>query len=732
MKTKTMTLIDGELAIGNFSLSKLAKVYKTPLYVYDEVQIRERLRTFKTYFNSSLFESEIIYASKAFLAPYMCSIVNEEACAIDTVSLGELDIVKRANFPLTKVYLHGNNKAREELIFALENEVGYIVVDNIDELHTLIALNSTIKKTTKILLRVNPGIEAHTHEYIKTAKMDSKFGESIYDDKTITEFINLVSQNEYLQFRGFHIHIGSNIHNEEAFLQAIDVIIAFIKKVALLTSYQTKELNLGGGFGIKYLESDQELNLASLLSLMVKKLENYLIKDKLALTKIMLEPGRSIVGDAGVTLYTVGATKQIYNGKKYLFVDGGMTDNIRPALYKAEYSVEIANRPNQEKNQIVDIVGKCCESGDIVAKNILVPEINKNDYLVVFSTGAYGYTMASNYNGALKSSVLFINHDKIKVAINRESLSDLSKTHVFSEQRFFDVHTDILYDVNQKVLINKPTHFNDFHVPQLAGSQIKGGLWTMYSPDDFDLIAACKRALEHIDINLLPGFEVILGLEGLRNLKQVEDLDILYQMGFRHAMLTWNEENKYATGAKANPEHGLHEEGIKLIKKMEALDMIIDLAHLNEKSFYDCLALANKNIINSHCNVKSLCNHPRNITDEQMQALRKKDGLMGLTLANNFVASKKEEQTLERFLDHVDYAVKIMDVDHVCFGFDFMDYLSEFPNSNLEEVESATQVYRISEGLKRRGYSSAEIDKMCYWNFYKRFKDKIVLRGRPK
>lgn len=727
-----MSIINGELAIGKFALPNLAKVYDTPLYIYDEVQIKERLTTFKNHFKSSLFATEIIYAAKAFLAPYLCDIINKAGCAMDSVSLGELYTIKTAGFPLEKIYLHGNNKSRNELVFALENGVGYIVVDNLDELYTLDKLTKEMKKRQSILLRVNPGVEAHTHEYIKTAKLDSKFGESIYDELTLKTFIEVCHKSEYLSLKGFHAHIGSNIQSEEAFLIAIDTLVDFIKKVEQLTGFKTKELNLGGGFGIKYLDSDPQLKLAKLLEKMISKLEFYINKEKLGLEKIMLEPGRSIIGDAGVTLYTVGGIKQIHHNKKYIFVDGGMTDNIRPALYKALYSVEIANRPNQEKTEVVDIVGPCCEAGDIVAQNILLPPIKKGDTLVVYSTGAYGYTMASNYNGALRSNVLFIADDKLKVAIRKESLADLVKNYVYSEQRFFDIHSDMLYDVNQKALQGDANHFQNFHVPQLQGSQIKGGLWTMYSPEDFDLIEACQRAIDNIDIDKLEGFEVILGLEGLRNLKKVADIDILYQMGFRHAMLTWNEENRYATGARANPQHGLHEEGKQLIKRMTELDMIIDLAHLNELSFYDVLKITNKNIINSHGNVKSLCEHPRNITDQQMHALRKADGLMGLTLANNFVAKNPEEQTLERFLDHIDYAVKIMDIDHVCFGFDFMDYLSEFPNSNIWEVDNATKVYRLSEGLKLRGYSNEEIDKICYLNFYKRYHEKIVLRGKKQ
>lgn len=293
--------------------------------------------------------------------------------------------------------------------------------------------------------------------------------------------------------------------------------------------------------------------------------------------------------------------------------------------------------------------------------------------------------------------------------------------------KIFDIHSDMLYDLWQSKLKGIENRFEEFHVKQLENSVIKGGVWTMYSPSDFELIPALEMAMEQIDMSKLPGFKVVLGLEGLRNLEKVSDIDKLYEMGFRHAMVTWNEENKYATGAKANPDRGLTEEGRQLYKRMQELGMIIDLAHLNEKSFFEALEVVNKNIIYSHGCLKKFCSHVRNVTQEQMKALKKVDGLLGLTLANNFVNSDKEKQDLEHFLDHVDEAVKVMSINNVCFGFDFMDYLSEFPNSNIKDVPSALEAYKIIDGLKNRGYSDEEIDKICYKNFYDRYGDKIKL-----
>lgn len=290
--------------------------------------------------------------------------------------------------------------------------------------------------------------------------------------------------------------------------------------------------------------------------------------------------------------------------------------------------------------------------------------------------------------------------------------------------KIFDTHSDMLYDLARRKKAGVENRF-DFHVNQLKNSVIKAAVWTMYSPDEFDLIEDLEIALKEIDFKKLPDFKVILGLEGLRNLKEVSDIDKLYAMGFRHAMVTWNEENKYATGAKADKDHGITADGIKLYKRMEELGMIIDLAHLNEKSFYQALEVVNKKIIYSHGCVKKLCDHVRNVTDDQMRALKKVDGLLGLTLANNFVSSNKEEQDLEHFLNHLDAAVEIMSVDNVCFGFDFMDYLVEFPNSNIQDVSDATLAYRIIEGMRKRGYSEEDIQKICYDNFYSRFQDCI-------
>lgn len=729
MKTTGMKIINNELYIGKYKAEALASTYKTPLYVYDEKHLRNKLDLYKENFKSKNYDCHVVYASKAFVCPYLMNIIDEYNFYIDSVSEGDLYLINNYNFPMSHVVLHGNNKEESEIDYAIKNNVGYIVVDNYDELDVIQNVNKKYNKQLKLLLRVNPGISAHTHEYIQTSLLSSKFGESIFDNDIIDKIINKCKNDELLNLVGFHCHIGSNISNPKYFKKATITMLDFIKDVSTRNNYQFNVLNLGGGFGIKYLESDNEIDIPKMLKVITKTIDKYLKDYELDIKEVMIEPGRSIVGDSGSTLYKIGAIKKTYGGKQYVFVDGGMTDNIRPALYQATYTCDICNNMEDDNKQLFDVVGPCCESGDIIVTNYPLPKAKKDDTLITYCTGAYGYSMSSNYNSRVRGAVIFVNEDKITVGVNREEFSDLLKSYPnYNKTKIFDIHSDMLYDLWISKCKGINNRFNQYHLPQLKNSVIGASLFTMYSPNDFDLIEACSIALKEINKEELSNFKVMLGLEGLRNLKQVDDIDVLYDMGFRHAMLTWNEENKYATGAKANPNRGVTEEGIKLLKKMQEKDMIIDLAHLNEKSFYDALKVVNKNIIYSHGNCKSLCNHIRNVTDDQMRALKEVDGLLGLTLANNFVSSEKEEQTLDNFMKHIKHAIDIMGIDNVCFGFDFMDYLDDFPNSNLQEVNNATLSYRIIEGLENIGLSREDINKICYYNFYNRYCDKLYIK----
>lgn len=729
MQTKSMKIIDNELYIGTHRVADLAKTYQTPLYVYDEVHIKDKITTFQKHFKSKLFNCEVVFASKAFLAPYMADIIHQAGFHIDSVSLSDLHLLKTSQFPMQRVLLHGHNKTEEEILYAIENQIGFIVVDNVDELLYLDGLVNKLAKKVSILIRVNPGIYAHTHSYIKTSLMSSKFGESIFDEEKIKLMMEVCMQSEWIELHGFHAHIGSNINYQKPFVSVARVMLEFAKRVFDTYGYHAKVINLGGGFGIKYLKTDAHVDLAQILKGTVDTVNRLTKKLQFKIETLMIEPGRSIVGDAGFTIYKVGGIKNTFGGKKYVFIDGGMTDNIRPALYHAKYTIDHIKDFNQEKYTRYDVVGRCCESGDIVANDVLLGDVKRDDYLIIYATGAYGYSMSSNYNGVLRSSIIFVNDDQITEAIRRQTIDQLHATYNFNKQPIFDVHTDILYDVYQAVKAGNHNRFAEKHVPQLKRSLIKGGVWTMYSPDDFDLIDACTKAIEAIDLKLLPGFEVILGLEGLRNLQSIEDMDVLYQLGFRHAMLTWNEENQYATGAKADPKKGLKPLGKTLLTKMQALGMIIDLAHLNEKSFFEALDVVNQNIIYSHGNVKALCGHPRNVTDEQMHALKKVDGLLGLTVAASFIAKDPKDRTMEKFIEHIKYAISIMGIDLVCFGFDFMDYLDEFANSNLNDLSDASKVYNLVNALRNHHFSEEDIEKMLYKNFYHKYKHLITLRG---
>lgn len=295
--------------------------------------------------------------------------------------------------------------------------------------------------------------------------------------------------------------------------------------------------------------------------------------------------------------------------------------------------------------------------------------------------------------------------------------------------KIFDLHTDILYDLYIQKEKGVEGRFASYHREQLKSSPVVGGIWTLYSPDDFDLKTAVATALSELPAPAFSEFEIVLGFEGLRNLPAAPEIEYFYRLGFRHASLTWNEENRYATGVKGDPDRGLTAEGKRLLDKMDELGMIVDLAHLNEKSFYDVIARGPRNVIFSHGNLKAVCDHRRNLTDEQVKALKNAGGLLGLTLAGNFVSRKREEQTLEYFLNHLDHAVKLIGVDNVAFGFDFMDYFTEeFPESNLRDVVDVTRAGLIVEGMRRRGYGEEEIAKICYKNFYNRYQDKIIRR----
>ena len=422
-------IINGVLHIGGISVEKLREEYGTPLYIMDQKLIEDNMKKYKEYFVSEKFKTQVIYATKAFLNIGMCQLVNKFGLGVDAVSDGELFTIKHSGFPMENVYMHGNNKSDLELKMCIDYGVGTIIVDSFSELKKLEEICRIKKEKVKVLLRVNPGIEAHTHEYIKTSKDSSKFGETIYEDK-IYDIIKEFQKSEYVELLGFHCHIGSQIFDTKAFYEEIETMMNFIETVKEKLNFNTRVLNLGGGFGIYYIQGDKELNIPQIMKKMVEILENKLDEYEISLEKVIIEPGRSIVGNAGTTIYTVGGTKITHSGKKYIFVDGGMADNIRPALYQAEYEGCIANKMNEKTSDEVTVAGKCCESGDMLIKDTFMAEAQAGDILAVATTGAYNYSMASNYNRLRKPAVVLVKNGKSRLLVRRETYEDLIRNDV--------------------------------------------------------------------------------------------------------------------------------------------------------------------------------------------------------------------------------------------------------------------------------------------------------------
>lgn len=425
----TMKVNENTLEIGGKNVFDLKKEFGTPLYVMDEQLVRETCRTYKDNFKLGGIETEVIYASKAFQNIAMCKLIDEEGLGLDVVSGGELYTALQANFPPSRIYMHGNNKTYEELVMAINAGIRTIIVDNEQEMERIELICKDMDRTVSALLRVNPGVEAHTHEYIQTTNNDSKFGESIFDEK-VFDFISRLAESDYIDFKGFHCHIGSQIHEEESFYLGATKMLDFLKKVKEKCQFTTTELNLGGGFGIYYNEEDSPMDISSFLKEFLIKIKDKCNELGLDIPRIMIEPGRSIVSNAGTTLYTVGGIKETYGGRDYIFIDGGMNDNPRPALYSAIYEASIANKMNDERNKLYTIAGKCCESGDIIRKDIELPEAEIGDIVAVASTGSYNYSMASNYNRIGRPAVVFVKNGTARLTVKRETYEDIIKNDV--------------------------------------------------------------------------------------------------------------------------------------------------------------------------------------------------------------------------------------------------------------------------------------------------------------
>ena len=414
----------GRLDIGGCDTVLLAEEFGTPLIVYDESYIRQKSRAFMQSFKEQRIKAQVAYASKAFSSIAMFQLADEEGLSLDVVSAGELYTALKAQFPAERIHFHGNNKTLEEIDMALEANIGCFVVDNFHELHLLHRLAAEREQPVNILLRISPGVEAHTHEYISTGQEDSKFGFDLGSGQAL-QALKQSLELPYYQVLGLHTHIGSQIFDTEGFRVAIRKIANFLDGIEDDLNWRLKVLNVGGGFGIRYSAADSPLEIKEYIEVICQTVREEWSARGASVPEVWIEPGRSIVGDAGTTLYTVGSQKEVPGIRQYVAVDGGMSDNLRVALYQAQYEAAVANRMNEAAQRTYTIAGKLCESGDILVKDIALPELKSGDLLAVFCTGAYGYSMANNYNRIRRPAVVFVRDGTAKLVVQRESFADL-------------------------------------------------------------------------------------------------------------------------------------------------------------------------------------------------------------------------------------------------------------------------------------------------------------------
>ncbi len=419
-----------ELMFEKVRINEIAQKYDTPCYIYSENIIRKNCQEYILSFKNNNVDFEILYAGKAFLVKALCNILDEEGMGIDASSGGEIYTALAANFPAERIYFHGNNKSEKEIRFALENNIGTIMIDNLYELGLVNNIAKELNKKVHIMIRVIPGVDTHTHEKIRTGQVDSKFGFPISELENI---FPAVMERDNLVYRGLHCHIGSQLLDVKYHLQAIVEMIHVIKKIEDKYEIKTNNLNLGGGLGVRYTRDDNPVPINIFVNSIINKVKDVCDEYKVSLPKILIEPGRSIVAEAGITLYRIGAIKEITGLRKYLIVDGGMADNPRPSLYDAKYEALIVDRLESNKTEPVTIAGKFCESGDILIKNIELPRAESGDLIILFTTGAYHYSMANNYNGIPRPPVVLVNEGKHGLMVNRETYQDVINNHVIPD-----------------------------------------------------------------------------------------------------------------------------------------------------------------------------------------------------------------------------------------------------------------------------------------------------------
>jgi len=420
----------GHLTIGGVDVPALAKEYGTPVYLMDEDYIRSTCREYqkamKEHYGDRFF---VAFASKAFCAKYMYKLLNEENMAVDVVSGGEMYTALKAGFPAERMYFHGNNKTEHEIDMALEAGLRRFVVDNHEELNTLNRMAKERGKVADISFRIKPGIDAHTHDFIMTGQIDSKFGVALENGEAV-EIVKEALELSNVRLVGLHCHIGSQIFENEPFRLAAKVMMRFIREIKEKFDYEIEELNLGGGFGIKYTEDNDPEPISATVKNFTDVVKEAATEYSVSLPFLVIEPGRSIVAPAGITVYTVGSVKEIENVRTYVSVNGGMTDNPRFALYQSEYTAVLPEKINAPATKKVTIAGRCCESGDLIGKDMNIPDVEAGDLLAILSTGAYNYSMASNYNRVPRPPVVMVSGGESKIIVKRESYEDLIKNDI--------------------------------------------------------------------------------------------------------------------------------------------------------------------------------------------------------------------------------------------------------------------------------------------------------------
>lgn len=420
----------GRLAFSGFDTVELANKYGTPLMLLDVNKIRSKMQIYRVglekYFGNGSFPC---YASKALSIKEIYRIAKQENIGIDVVSSGEIFTAKSVDFPLEKAFFHGNNKTDFDIEYALDNGVGYFVVDNVEELLKIDYYSKIRNVKQNILLRITPGIDPHTNAKITTGQVDSKFGTPIETGQAF-DLVDKALKLDSVCLKGFHCHVGSQCFDSTPFLDAVDIMLTFVKDVKTMFNFECEILNLGGGYGVRYVESDPEIDISKNLELVGKKFDETVKKLNLKKPVVVMEPGRSIVADSGLTLYTCGSYKTIEEYKNYVSIDGGMTDNPRYALYNANYTVFNASKMNGTDIVTATIAGRCCESGDIIQENVKIPKPERNDVIAIAVTGAYNYSMASNYNRITKPPIVAIENGKDKIIVKRETFEDLIKNEI--------------------------------------------------------------------------------------------------------------------------------------------------------------------------------------------------------------------------------------------------------------------------------------------------------------